>query len=111
MSEEKVSKRVTIGSVFLVKDETGGERYCIGLGNGSKDERYKNTVEVIVRDVSGRVIARKTEGFIGLVDPRVEVEELLSKGKISEEQADLKREQLKKLSSKLRFQLTLPRSG
>lgn len=105
------SKTAKIGSVFLTKDRSGADRFSIGLGVKGKNPDYDLSVELVVKDRSGKVVARQTDGFINLVDPRTQPDELLSRGLVTEEVAGRMKEQVSKIPEKIRFQLTVPRSS
>jgi hypothetical protein len=60
-------KKFKVGNVQLKKDRSG---VTVALGNYSKDPKYATTVEMIVRDGSGNVLAKTTGGFLQVVDPR-----------------------------------------
>lgn len=62
-----MSKMSQIGSVWTKKDGTG---HFIKLGNQNKNEKYNLTVELTVRDSSGKVVSQITDGFLTLIDPR-----------------------------------------
>lgn len=65
---EKKSKYVKLGAVLKSKD---GEGSYIALGdNKAKDEKYRFSVELIVRDAAGNVVAKQTDGFVSVFDPR-----------------------------------------
>ncbi len=85
------------------------KRVCVALGNQGKKPEYNLTVELIVKDNTGKVIAKQTDGFINLVDPRTQPNELYSAGIISEEKFHQMQDQLKSLPAKIKFQLLVPR--
>jgi len=65
---ESKFRYVKLGTVLKNKD---GEGQYIALGNAkAKEDKYRFSVEVIVRDAAGKVLAQQTDGFISVFDPR-----------------------------------------
>lgn len=63
----KKNKYTRVGQVLKGKD--GGS--YITLGNDrNKDPQYNFSVEVTVRDSSGEVVAKQTDGYLNVFDPR-----------------------------------------
>lgn len=61
-------KSFKIGSVNKKKDGNGTS---IKLGSPNKNPKYATTVEIIVRDSQGNVLARKKDGdYLTVRDPR-----------------------------------------
>lgn len=61
-------KRFKVGNVQLKMDKSG---VTVALGNPkAKNEQYRTTVEVIVKDNKGNVLAKTENGFLQVVDPR-----------------------------------------
>ncbi len=85
------------------------KKVAVGLGNKGKNPDYDVTVEILVKDHTGKVIAKQVDGFINLVDPRTQPDELYSAGIISEEKLHQMQNQLKTLPEKIKFQLLVPR--
>jgi hypothetical protein len=109
-----MAKNVQIGSLIVTQDESGKQRVSIGLGKKSTNPKYSKynvSVEVVVRDGSGKVIARQTDGFINLSDPRTKPDELLQAGIISEEKAVEMREAASKTPEKIRYHLEVSRTS
>lgn len=102
------SKKVKIGNLIVTNGKHGMMR-SLALGNKGKDPKYNISVEVVVRDASGAVIAKQTDGFVELVDPRTQPQELLSAGVISEEVANKMANNASKLSEKVKYQLMVKR--
>jgi len=108
----KQTKRIKLGNVIVEnkKDKNGQEytsRY-IGLGQqGSKNPDFDLTVELTVKDSKGKVIASQTNGFLSVVDPRTQPQELLSAGLISEEIAEKMQERVSKIPTKIKQELWL----
>lgn len=68
--------------VGVVQTKKSGDGVTIKLGNWSKNPKYATTTEIIVRDSEGNVLARTTEGYLQVVNPRQRegiTEEQLSK--------------------------------
>jgi len=107
-----MAKNVQIGSVMVSDDKNGNKRISIGLGRKNKPPYQNNdvTVEVLVKDSTGKVLARQTDGFLNLVDPRTQPDELLKLGLVSEETAGKMRASAAKLPEKIKYQVVLPRS-
>jgi hypothetical protein len=64
---EKKNKFVRVGTVMKSKQ---GEGSYVVLGNPkAKDDRYRLSVELTVKDASGKVIATQTDGFLSVFDP------------------------------------------
>lgn len=60
-------KKFKVGAVQKKKDGSG---VTVKLGNFNKNTKYATTTEVIVRDAQGNVLARSTDAFLQVVDPR-----------------------------------------
>lgn len=56
-----------VGNVQMKKDRSGT---TIALGNYNKNPAYQTTVEMIVRDAQGNVLAKQVGGFLQVSDPR-----------------------------------------
>jgi|GEM_PF-4393848 hypothetical protein len=70
--QQTKSKLNKIGAVWRKKDDSG---FYIRLGNESKTKpEYNLSVEVIVRNAQGEVVAKQTDGFLTLLDPREQAE-------------------------------------
>lgn len=102
-----MAKNVQIGSLLVTEDKNGNQRVSIGLGKKNKPEysKYDVSVELVVKDGSGKVIARQKDGFINLIDPRTQPDELFKAGVISEETAEKMREQASRTPDKIKYQL------
>ena len=100
-----MAKNVKIGSVIKSTRKDGSDNYSIGLGSKGKNPQYNLSVELIVRDSTGKIVARQTDGFINLNDPRTEGQELYKLGIINEDKAHEMTENAKKLSDKIKFVL------
>lgn len=99
--------KVKFGTVYSEKSETGPRVY-IGLGSKNRTKpEYNTTVEIIVKDSTGKVIHKQTDGFVNVEDPRKRAEELLSLGKITEEQAEKMRENASRIPDKVKHELYL----
>lgn len=60
-------KKYKVGAVQTKKDKSG---VTVKLGNYSKNEKYKTTTQIIVRNHEGKVLADVTDGFLQVVNPR-----------------------------------------
>lgn len=103
------SKYIKVGSVIVSERADKSKNIAIGLGQKGKKEEYNLSVEIIVRDNAGKVVARQTDGFINLSDPRTEPDELLKANLITEEQAADMKNNVAKLSDKVKYTLKMPR--
>lgn len=66
MADQK-AKWVKIGKV--IRKKAGG--VCVVVGEpDNKNEQYKYSVEVTVKDSSGKKVANFTNGFLTVTDPR-----------------------------------------
>ncbi len=89
------------GNVILGPDGKQKTWVSLALGNkGNKDKKYDVHVELTVKDGDGNVLHRQNDGFISLVDPRTQPDELLASGFITEERADQMRAGWDKLETK-----------
>lgn len=103
-----MAKYVQIGN--LVVQEKDGERSgSIALGNKSANPDYNYSVELIVRDGKGKVIAQQKDGWINLEDPRTKPDKLLKMNLISEEVANKMKGQAQKIPKSITHQLTVKR--
>jgi hypothetical protein len=75
MSDVKY-KNTRVGTVLRSKKNEGSSYIALGSKH-NKDPKYDTTVEIIVRDSEGKVIAKQVDGFLNVADPRE-----FSKGKI-----------------------------
>jgi hypothetical protein len=108
------AKKVKVGSLIKseVEREVNGQKVkqsllSIGLGNKGKNADYHQTVEVIVRDNRGKIVAQQIDGFLDVVDPRKEPEDLYKAGIIDEEQFHKMKDNASKLSEKVRYILKM----
>lgn len=104
-----MAKKLTIGTV-LVTDLKNPKRASIALGRKNTNAAYAKydvTVELVVKDNTGKVVATQTDGWLNLVDPRTLPDELLKAGKIDEAMATKMRANAAKLSDKIKYQLEL----
>ena len=60
-------KSFKVATVQMKKDGSGT---TVKLGNYSKNEKYKTTTQIIVRDSSGNVLADVTDSYLVVKDPR-----------------------------------------
>jgi hypothetical protein len=68
MAEDKKSKFLRIGAVVKKRN---GKGVVVALGNAqAKNEKYRTTVEVTLKDASGKTIAKTTNGFLSVFNPR-----------------------------------------
>ena len=58
-----------IGGVWSKKDNPDSFSIKLGL-DGNKDPKYDLHVELIVKNNAGEVVARQTDGWLTLKDPR-----------------------------------------
>jgi hypothetical protein len=68
-----MSKTVKIGAIWVNEREVNGQMVkspSIKLGVKSSKPEYNLSVEVIVRDHTGKVIAKQTDGYINLYKPK-----------------------------------------
>lgn len=80
----------------------------IGLGQkNDKKPEWDQTVEIIIRDKNGKILAQQKDGWLDVVDPRNEPKDLLAAGAIDEAQAEKMKENLKKLPEKVRYVLKM----
>lgn len=101
-----MAKNTRIGN--LLNNKVNGKTLIsIGLGNKGKDPKYNTSVEIIVRDSEGKVVARQTDGFLTLVNPRTEPDDLFAADKISEETRDKMKAGVAKLNDMVKFSVRL----
>ncbi len=106
-----MAKKFKVGTLIKNEneDEVNGQKVkrtwlSVGLGQKNpKKPEWDQSVEIIVRDNKGKILAQQTDGFLEVVDPRKEPEDLLSAGLITEEMATKMKEGLAKLSPKVRY--------
>lgn len=106
-----MAKKYKVGSLIKTDKEyenngvkTKKTFLSIGLGQKNpKKPEWDQSVEVIIRNNKGDVIARQTDGFLDVVDPRQEPKELLAAGAIDEVMAEKMTENVRKLSDKVRY--------
>lgn len=61
-------KFTKLGTVWSKKEDP--DSFFVKLGNKGKNEQYDLTVEITVKDATGKVVAQQTDGFLTLSDPR-----------------------------------------
>lgn len=109
------AKKIKVGSLIKTEKEyeVNGKKVkktFLSIGLGQKNDKkpdFNQTVEMIVRDNRGKIVAQQTDGFLDVVDPRKEPEDLFSAGVIDEEQFKKMKENVAKLSEKVRYVLRL----
>lgn len=112
-----MAKKITIGNLLL-NEIDGRKMVSIGLGQkNKKNPKYDLTVEITVKDATGKVVASQKDGWINLVNPRTQPDELLAAGIIKEDAAIKMKEDWKKLETanpafakKLQYKLTVDRN-
>lgn len=62
-------KRFKVGAVQKKKDGNGT---TVSLGSKSNNPKYKTTVQLIVRDGTGNVVADVTDPYLVVSDPRLD---------------------------------------
>lgn len=78
MANVKKGRFVKVGAVLKKEGKVGS---FIVLGDSqNKNEKYRTTVEVTVKDSSGKVLAKTENGFLTVLNPRL-------RPNITEEQA------------------------
>lgn len=99
-------KNQQIGTVMRKTHDNGRQSTFITLGNTrAKDPKWNYTVEFVVKDGNGNVIAKQTNGFVNVVDPRTQPQELLEAGLISEDVAQQMMERAEKIPEAIVKQL------
>jgi hypothetical protein len=104
--EKKSFKQVKLGTVISEKRPDGSNNTYIALGSQkNKDPKYDFNVSIMVTDKDGNVLAKQTNGFVNVTDPRKLPDILLATGKINEEQADRMRERVSRMPAKISKEL------
>lgn len=104
------NKKVKFATIMRKKQENGSYSNFIVLGNKSKDSsksKYDVSVEIIVRDNTGTVIAHQQDGFISVEDPRTRPDELLNNKAIDEAQYNKMLEAVGRIPDTVRAELTI----
>lgn len=110
------AKRISIGRLLKQEKDWHNDgnkvsTLSIALGSSNnKNPAYDMTVELTVRDGKGNVLAQQKNGFLELVDPRKQPDELLKAGVIQESVAEEMRERAAKLSPKVKYEVRLKTS-
>ncbi len=105
--------KLRIGNLIAEKktNKNTGQEYTsiyLGLGNTrNKDPKYNTTVELTIRDHTGKVVHTQQNGFVSLTDPRTQPDELLAAGVIDEVRAQKMRDGLENLPEKIKYSLEL----
>lgn len=73
------AKWTKIGTVMTKKGKSG--KYVVLGDENNKNEQYRTTVEIRVKDASGKVVAQTKNGYLQITDPR-------NRKGITEEQAE-----------------------
>jgi hypothetical protein len=108
-------KWIKVGSLIKTEKEfeVNGSKVkktflSIGLGNkNTKKPEYDQTVEIVVRNSKGEIVSTQKDGFLDVVDPRKEPDDLFAAGAIDEEMHGKMKENVAKLSDKVRYVLRL----
>jgi hypothetical protein len=105
MADGYKAKKVKLGSV-MVKTKDGRTSSFIALGQRNQNKpQYNYSVELTVKDSTGKVVAHQTDGFIEIVDPRTQAKDLLALGFINEEQASKMNERASKIPATIQREL------
>ena len=97
-----------IGKLIQEQRKDGTKNTYLALGSTkNKDPRYNLSVEILVKDATGKVVAKQTNGFVNLSNPRTEPDELLRAGKITEEVAEKMKSYLPKLPEKIKYDVKM----
>lgn len=104
MAQKKIKLGTLLVNEIVDKNTNKPKKLLsIGLGQKGKNEQYNLSVEVTVRDSKGKVVAQQTDGYLELVDPRKEPDDLLAAGFIDEDMAEKMKLGLEKLSDKVKY--------
>lgn len=107
-----MAKNIEIGNLIVKEKEDGSISRFLALGKKNKDAKYSRydlSVEIVVKDASGKVVARQTDGFVGLSDPRTQADELLAKNIINEDEAIKMKERAARLPESIRYSVSIPK--
>lgn len=67
--QEKTKKKsLKVGAVWASKDNP--DNFYVALGAKSDNPKYDYHVEITVKNGDGEVVAKQTDGFLSLWDPR-----------------------------------------
>ena len=108
-----MAKKLKVG-VLLVNNRTfdnngrSVQKTMVSLALGSsknQDPTYNTTVELIVKDHTGKVVHRQENGFLNLVDFRKQPDELLAEGRISESDYEAMKERISRVSESIKYNL------
>lgn len=80
MANTKKGKFTKVGAILSKQGGKSGSFVVLGDEN-NKNEQYRTTVEIRVKDASGKVVAQTKNGFLTILNPR-------NRPGISEEQAE-----------------------
>jgi hypothetical protein len=104
-------KKIKVGVLMLNEVEYKGEKkklLSLGLGNRNKNKpEYDYKLELVVKDGNGKVVATQSDGFLDLVDPRKEPDDLFKAGIINEEQYNKMKERLEKLPDMIKYEVRM----
>ena len=106
------NKKIKLGSLIKErkKNKNGTEYDAIYIGLGQKNPKspqYNFSVELVVKDSKGNVVATQKDGFIELSDPRTKPDQLLEIGVISEEQAEKMKDSASRMPEKVKYELLI----
>lgn len=109
------AKKIKVGSLIKTDKEfeVNGKKVkktflSIGLGNKNANKPdFNQSVEIIVRDKLGKIVAQQTDGFLDVIDPRKEPQDLFDANIIDADQFKKMKENVAKLSEKVRYVLRL----
>jgi hypothetical protein len=107
------NKYIEIGNLIAKEKEDGTTSVFLALGKKNRDSNYSKydlTVELVVKDATGKVVARQTDGFVSLNDPRKQADELLAKGIINEQDAAKMKERTAKLPPSIRYSMQVAKN-
>lgn len=105
MAAQKAKLGVVISEKKTRRD---GQEYVstyIGLGQRSSNPKYNTSVEIIVRDGTGNIIGRQTDGFIEVSNPRTKPDELLAAKLIDESQHAKMTDAAERIPAKIKQEL------
>src|SRR5690349_5388830 len=111
-----MAKKLKIGSLLANKRtfNNGGkevEKTLISLALGSmknKDPKYNLSVTLIVKDHTGKIVHQQDNGFVNMVDPRSQPDELFAAGLITADQYAEAKERVSRIPESIKYSLEVP---
>lgn len=107
------SKKIKVGSLLATEVDdkaTGAKKRLLSVALGTKSPHNPQndlSVEITVKDSKGNIVAQQKDGYLDLIDPRKQPDELFAAGLIDKSMRDKMLENVSKISEKVKYQVMI----